>query len=199
MLCQQRVGERGNLGGVGPDEPTVHWAVGEYLAQHGAVGRHLAEIHDRRVLGPRGGAAVGLEVGEQHVVRQYRQAIDKTPHHSLADYAAQRDLGATLWPEQFRQIGMVEDSYGLGGQIGGFSLAQSVSRAGEPGLGSGGAALRGKLRQVLEQGVDQSATAETLSGIAERRGGGGDRAKLDAFRAARRERFGSRRLWRRQG
>ena len=86
----------------GPDQRAAHRPVREDAAQHRAIGGHLAQIQHRRVLRPRRRAAVGLEVGDQHLVRQHGQPVHQAAHHHIADHAGQRHLGPAAGAEQRR-------------------------------------------------------------------------------------------------
>ena len=77
----------------------------EDVAQHGAVGGHLASVQHGRVLEAGRRPAVGLVVGHDHAIVQHRQPIHQPADHRSVDQSRQGHFGAAVRPEQRRKLG----------------------------------------------------------------------------------------------
>ena len=154
-----------------------------------------------RVLNAGGRAAVGLEVRDQHAVRQDRQPIDQPAHHSVPDHPRQRHLRAAIRPKQRRQIGMRHDRQNLIRDS--FSLAcrQPVTGLVEEPYSGHAPTAAGTKGKCCSRRMDQLAPPETVSAglpLRQRRVRGRDRPELHALRPARRQRQRARWLGRRR-
>ena len=86
---------------VGPDQRAFHRPPREGVAQHRAVGGHLAQIKGRHALHPIGWRAVGLVVQYQDAFGCNQQPVHLPAHQPVTESPGDRRLGQRTRPEGF--------------------------------------------------------------------------------------------------
>ena len=93
-IVQQLGGKLHEIRGFSPEEGGANGYVGIKLLQHSAIGRELLDVCRRDLLDSAWGSAVGLKVGNQHLVFGHRKTIDLAGNQdSFAELSHDRNFG----------------------------------------------------------------------------------------------------------
>ena len=151
--------------GIGEHKRGAHRPVGVELGQHRTVEGKLGDVVRRDFGKSARRRAVGLVVGDQHLLRGYGEAIDLAgdgPGFAAGrrDAADDRGLGAAARRKQRGKLRLGEDRQGLAGNPLALARGEGGCIAGQKGARRLCASVWGEVRQRLQQAMDQAAAQE---------------------------------------